>query len=66
MFMMSGAPAGFLPRVHTVFFFFFFGGGVYNGKVIIFRFVFYKVNLEKRLEHFLFVKCTFFSFLFLK
>ncbi len=25
---------------------------VCNGKVIIFRFVFYKVNLEKRLEHF--------------
>ncbi len=44
MWLQSGAPAGFLPRVRTVFFFFFFlggvGGMVCNGKVIIFHFVF--------------------------
>ncbi len=33
---------------------------VCNGKVIIFRFVFYKVNLEKRLEHFFVRKIRFF------
>ncbi len=65
-----GAPAGFLPRVSTVFFFFFFLGGGGNFTIIPYIMVkwlyfvslFYKVNLEKRLEHFLFLKCTFFLF----
>ncbi len=65
-----GAPARlFLPMVRTVFYFvcfyFFGGGGLYNGKVIIFVSFFYKVNLEKRLEHFCSLNVRFF-FSFLK
>ncbi len=61
LWMDAGAPAGFLTRVRTGYF--CLGGGVVcNSKMIIFCFVFYKVNLKKRLEHFLFVKSNLFIF----